>query len=331
MAKTKGLGRGLGALLPTAPKLHEAPVGPADDASAETAGALEGRRVEEIAIDRVRPNPDQPRQTFDEAAMEELAASVRQYGVLQPILVRPVEGGYEIVAGERRFRAAKLAGLQTIPAIVRVFNPLEMAEVAIIENVQREDLNVIEEAQAYQVLMTRFGLTQAELSEKVGASRSHIANIMRLLALPVKVQESLLEGVLLMGQARPLLSLSEPDLVQKAADHIAEHNLSAREAEQLVTKLKKDPTYLDPVEWLKEPVVTVKEKAFFIEDAEDKLKMFFGAPVHIRVGMTQSRIVINFKDQADLDRIVEALGDVHTESVERKKTLLREVSRRFTT
>lgn len=263
--------------------------------------------------------------------MEELAASVRQYGVLQPILVRPAGDGYEIVAGERRYRGAKLAGLKEIPAIVRVFNPLEMAEVAIIENVQREDLNVIEEARAYQVLMDRFGLTQAELSEKVGASRSHIANILRLLALPKKVQESLLQGVLLMGQARPLLALSTPELVQKAADHIAGHNLSAREAEQLVTKLKKDPKFLDPVEWLKEPAVTVKEKEFFIEDAEDKLKMFFGAPVHIHVGMTQSRIVINFKDQADLDRIVEALGEVRTESVERKKTLLREVSRRFTT
>ena len=327
MAKTKGLGRGLGALLPAAPKWQDA------SASHTGSGAamLEERRIELLPIEQIRPNPDQPRQTFDEAAMEELAASVRQYGVLQPILVRPVDGGYEIVAGERRYRGAKLAGLKEIPAIVRVFNPLEMAEVAIIENVQREDLNVIEEARAYQVLMNRFGLTQAELSEKVGASRSHIANILRLLALPKKVQESLLQGVLLMGQARPLLSLDTPELMQKAADHIAEHNLSAREAEQLVAKLKKDPTFLDPVEWLKEPVVTVKEKEFFIEDAEDKMKMFFGAPVHIHVGMTQSRIVINFKDQADLDRIVEALGEVHTESVEHKKTLLREVSRRFTT
>lgn len=327
MAKTKGLGRGLGALLPAAPKWQDA------SASHTGSGAAlpEERRIELLSIEQIRPNPDQPRQTFDEAAMEELAASVRQYGVLQPILVRPVDGGYEIVAGERRYRGAKLAGLKEIPAIVRVFNPLEMAEVAIIENVQREDLNVIEEARAYQVLMNRFGLTQAELSEKVGASRSHIANILRLLALPKKVQESLLQGVLLMGQARPLLSLDTPELVQKAADHIAEHNLSAREAEQLVAKLKKDPTFLDPVEWLKEPVVTVKEKEFFIEDAEDKMKMFFGAPVHIHVGMTQSRIVINFKDQADLDRIVDALGEVHTESVERKKTLLREVSRRFTT
>lgn len=321
MAKTKGLGRGLGALLPTA----------AFDHGETEAARPDERRVELLPIEEIRPNPDQPRQTFDEAAMEELAASVRQYGVLQPILVRPVDGGYEIVAGERRYRGAKLAGLKEIPAIVRVFNPLEMAEVAIIENVQREDLNVIEEARAYQVLMNRFGLTQAELSEKVGASRSHIANILRLLALPKKVQESLLQGVLLMGQARPLLSLDTPELMQKAADHIAEHNLSAREAEQLVAKLKKDPTFLDPVEWLKEPVVTVKEKEFFIEDAEDKMKMFFGAPVHIHVGMTQSRIVINFKDQADLDRIVEALGEVHTESVEHKKTLLREVSRRFTT
>ena len=328
MAKSKGLGRGLSALLPTAPKEKR---GASLDRVAHEAAHPDERRVELLPLDRVRPNPEQPRQTFDEAAMEELAASVRQYGVLQPILVRPADGGYEIVAGERRYRGAKLAGLTEIPAIVRAFNPLEMAEVAIIENVQREDLNVIEEARAYQVLMNRVGLTQAELSEKVGASRSHIANILRLLALPKKVQESLLQGVLLMGQARPLLSLDTPELMQKAADHIAGHNLSAREAEQLVAKLKKDPTFLDPVEWLKEPVVTVKEKEFFIEDAEDKLKMFFGAPVHIHVGMTQSRIVINFKDQADLDRIVEALGEVHTESVEHKKTLLREVSRRFTT
>ncbi|MGP1470674.1 MAG: ParB/RepB/Spo0J family partition protein [Schwartzia sp. (in: firmicutes)] len=328
MAKSKGLGRGLSALLPTAPKEKR---GASLDRVAHEAAHPDERRVELLPLDRVRPNPEQPRQTFDEAAMEELAASVRQYGVLQPILVRPADGGYEIVAGERRYRGAKLAGLNEIPAIVRAFNPLEMAEVAIIENVQREDLNVIEEAQAYRVLMHRFGLTQAELSEKVGASRSHIANILRLLALPEKVQESLLQGVLLMGQARPLLSLDTPELVQKAADHIAGHNLSAREAEQLVAKLKRDPTFLDPVEGAKEPVGTGKKREVFIEDAEDKLKMFFGAPVHIHVGTTQSRIVVNFKDQGDLDRIVTALGEVHTESVERKKTLLREVSRRFTT
>ena len=325
--KNRGLGRGLGALLPAAAGISSGKeTSPAKGTN--TGAAVNGRAVEELPVEKIRPNPGQPRHTFDEAAMEELAASIRQYGVLQPILVRPAADGYEIVAGERRYRAAKQAGL---PAIVRRFDPAEMAEVAIIENVQREDLNVIEEAQAYQALMDRFGLTQAELSQKVGASRSHIANILRLLTLPERVQESLLQGVLVMGQARPVLALPTPELMQKAADHIAEHGLSAREAERLVARLKKEPDFLDPVEWLKEPIVTVKEKEFFVEDAEEKMKLFFGAPVKIHLGMTQSRIVISFKDQADLDRIVEALGEIHTGNVERKKTLLREVSRRFTT
>jgi len=328
--KNRGLGRGLGALLPAAAGISSGKeTSPAKGTN--TGAPVNGRAVEELPVEKIRPNPGQPRHTFDEAAMEELAASIRQYGVLQPILVRPAADGYEIVAGERRYRAAKQAGLEKVPAIVRRFDPAEMAEVAIIENVQREDLNVIEEAQAYQALMDRFGLTQAELSQKVGASRSHIANILRLLTLPERVQESLLQGVLVMGQARPVLALPTPELMQKAADHIAEHGLSAREAERLVARLKKEPDFLDPVEWLKEPIVTVKEKEFFVEDAEEKMKLFFGAPVKIHLGMTQSRIVISFKDQADLDRIVEALGEIHTGNVERKKTLLREVSRRFTT
>lgn len=310
MAKPKnhGLGRGLGALLPTGvnPPGKEGITGSVTAEKKE--GALaKGNIVQELLLEKVRPNPHQPRQVFDEAAMEELTNSVRQYGVLQPILVRLAADGYEIVAGERRYRAARQAGLKKVPAIVRQFNPSEMAEVGIIENVQREELNVIEEAQAYRALIDRFGMTQAVLSEKIGCSRSHIANILRLLSLPRRVQESLLQGVLLMGQARPLLALEDPALMQKGADYIAEHGLSAREAERLVARLKKNPLLLDPAEAKKEPAV--KGKEIFVAAAEDRMKLFFGAPVKIHLGEKESRIVINFKDAADLDRIVAALEE----------------------
>ena len=325
MAKAKGgLGRGLGALIktpkkskPEEKKTQTASVPASDDASS----------VLEIPVEKIRPNRAQPRKNFDEAALEELAESIRYYGVLQPVLVRalPDSGEYELVAGERRLRAAKMAGLHTIPALIRKFTLEEMTEIALIENVQRENLNPVEEGHAYQLLMQKFGLTQEQLSERIGRSRSHIANFLRLTRLPERIQQSLVEEALTMGQAKPLLSLEREDLIQKAADYIIDHNLSTREAEAFVARVQKDPKFFEPKQ-LKDPVAT--ERAF-VTDVEDRLKLVFGSPVRIVLGQRKSKIEISFKTQEDLDRVVEALTRQHEEKVELTKKKLREVSTTF--
>ena len=331
MAKKGGLGgQGLGALIkkrtaetkPAEPQQKTALVSAMDDAS----------RVMELPVDEIRPNRSQPRKNFDETALEELAESIRFYGVLQPLLVRALpEGGYELIAGERRLRAAKIAGLHSVPALLRKYTLEEMTEIALIENVQRENLNAVEEARAYDLLMQKFGLTQEQLSERVGRSRSHIANFLRLLRLPERVQESLVQEVITMGQAKPLLSLDDQDLMQQAADFIVDHNLSARQAEVIVARLKRNPNLFQPKERLDTPI---KTERVFITDVEDRLKMLFGAPVRIALGQRKNKIEISFKTQEDLDRIVdavEALTKQHEDEVELTKKKLREVSWKFTT
>ena len=324
MAKAKGgLGRGLGALIKKNPE--EKP----KETTAAVAPASDESQVREISVDQIQPNRAQPRTSFDEAALEELAESIRYYGVLQPLLVRALpDGKYELVAGERRLRAAKMAGLHTVPVLVRKYTLEQMTEIALIENVQRENLNPIEEARAYQLLMEKFGLTQEQLSERIGRSRSHIANFLRLMRLPDRVQESLVEEALTMGQAKPLLALEEQSLMQQAADFIIDNNLSTRDAEGLVARLQKDPDLFQP-KHLKEPVTTER---VFVTDVEDRLKLIFGSPVRIAWGQKKSKIEITFKTQEDLDRIVEAveaLTKQHEDEVEFKKKQLREVSKTF--
>lgn len=321
MAKAKGgLGRGLGALIKKNPE--EKP----KETTAAVAPASDESQVREISVDQIQPNRAQPRTSFDEAALEELAESIRYYGVLQPLLVRALpDGKYELVAGERRLRAAKMAGLHTVPVLVRKYTLEQMTEIALIENVQRENLNPIEEARAYQLLMQKFGLTQEQLSERIGRSRSHIANFLRLTRLPERIQQSLVEEALTMGQAKPLLSLEREDLIQKAADYIIDHNLSTREAEAFVARVQKDPNFFEPKQ-LKDPVAT--ERAF-VTDVEDRLKLVFGSPVRIVLGQRKSKIEISFKSQEDLDRVVEALTRQHEENVELTKKKLREVSTTF--
>lgn len=242
-AKTGGLGRGLGALglgkdalaLPTDPPPEE---------KTETAAAPAGIPAE-LSIDVIQPNRFQPRREFDEAALEELRESIAQHGILQPVTVRDIGAGkYELIAGERRLRAAKMAGLTTVPAIFRTANDAEMAEMALIENLQREDLNPIEEAHAYQRLLTEFKLSQEQLARRVARSRSAIANSVRLLRLAKEVQAFIANGVLTMGQARPLLALETAALQREAAEYIQEHELSARGVEALVKRLAKDPNAL---------------------------------------------------------------------------------------
>ena len=210
-----GLGRGLEALIPSVPGKE---------------------KLMEISLDEVAPNPYQPRQTMNEDSLEELALSIKQHGLLQPIVVRKVEKGYEIIAGERRYRAAKKAGLQKIPALVKEVSDEELLEYALIENLQREDLNPIEAAYAIRKLMESFGLTQEEVADKIGKKRSTVANLLRLLKLPEDIQEMVSDGRLTMGHARALLSLDDPEEQRRVAKEILEHSLSVRDVEREVSK-----------------------------------------------------------------------------------------------
>ncbi|RID90933.1 ParB/RepB/Spo0J family partition protein [Gemmobacter lutimaris] len=217
----RGLGRGLSALM--------ADVAVGNPQEASTAN----RKPDVLPIEAIRPNPDQPRRSFVDGDLEDLAASIRQKGVLQPLIVRAVQSGYEIVAGERRWRAAQLANLHELPVLIRDFDDTEVLEIAIIENIQREDLNAIEEAQAFRQLMDRFGHTQEKLAEALSKSRSYIANLLRLLNLPEDVQRHVRDGRLSAGHARALVT--HPDAARVAQEVIAK-GLSVRETEDLVRK-----------------------------------------------------------------------------------------------
>ena len=284
--QSRGLGRGLEALIPT---------------------MSEQEVVKELLITDIVANKYQPRNEFNEEALEELAESINQYGLLQPVIVRKVLNGYELIAGERRWRAAQKNGAKTIPAIVREYSDIETTEIALIENLQRENLNAIEEAGAYQRLVNEFGLTQEELAKKIGRSRSHIANFIRLLNLPEIVQEYVSRGTLTMGQVRPLLTLESEDLQIEAAEYIIAEDLSARDAEKLVKKLMKEPQVLQ--EELEEE--EYKEDIFVVE-AEDVLKMALGTIVKIKPGKKKSKIEIEFYSADDLERLVEVLTNPKT-------------------
>ena len=280
MAKQGGLGKGLGALLGGNPK----PVN-------------EGATVEKshkIAIEMIKPNRYQPRLEFDESALEELKESVKEFGVLQPLLVRKVaDNHYELIAGERRLRAAKLAGLTEVPVEIREYNNEEIAQIALIENIQRENLNAMEEAKAYERLMKEFNLTQEIVAKKVGRSRSHIANFLRLLNLAERVQAYVANGSLSMGQAKPLLALDNKELQLEAADYIQSKELSARQSEQLVKKLLENPELLHEHSG-EQPAKEKPEQDIFIRDAVDKLTQMFGTQVRIQTGKKKSKLEIEF-------------------------------------
>lgn len=282
-----------------------------------------GIAVQEIPLEAICANRYQPRQEFDESALDELKESIVQHGVLQPILVRqlPAEKGYELVAGERRFRAARLAGLTTVPALVRPLSDAASTEIALIENLQREDLNAIEEASAYQNLLQNFGLTQELLAERVGRSRSHIANMMRLLKLDARVQEYLANGSLSMGQARPLVVLTDTALQREAADIIMARECSARQAEELVKRLQKSAETEDEE---REP--PKERQDLFLQEAEEKLKMFFGAQVRIRAQGKKNRIEIDFSSEDELNRIIDSLLEKKSKVLADKKAALRQFS-----
>ena len=282
-------------------------------------------KVQEIEVEQIRPNRYQPREEFDEAALEELAESVSRYGVLQPILLRKLpDEGYELIAGERRLRAAKAAGLPKIPALVREFGDAEVSEIALIENLQREDLSVVEEARAYQRLIKEFGLKQEELSSRLGRSRSHIANTMRLLNLPEEIQGWLMSGVLTAGQARPLLAIEDRGIQIKAADYIQEHELSARQCEELAKRLTENPADLPQQEQEEKP--EKPEADIFIQEAAEKLKNLLGTQVQIKTGRKKSKVEIEFYSEEDLERILGLIGQQREASNQERIEKLRQFS-----
>lgn len=270
----QALGRGLEALIPLAK---------------EEPGILE------VPLTEIRPSPFQPRKRFDDKKLDELAASIRAQGVLSPVIVRQVLGGYELVAGERRLRGAERAGLERIPAVVREMSNAEMLEVALIENVQREDLNPIEEADVYRRLIEEFGLTQEAMATRVGKDRASIANALRLLKLPHPVREDLIEGTLSAGHGRALLGLEARDLQLKARDAIIRRGLSVRATELLVKRLKALPAAQDR---------GIRRKAPALAQAEEQLRRALATKVRIIRRGRRGRIEVEFYSDEDLDRLI---------------------------
>lgn len=277
----KGLGRGLQALIPM--RTDE-----------KTDGA-----VAEVGIASIVVNEKQPRKFFSEEKLEELAASIKEHGIVQPIVVRPAAAGrYELVAGERRWRACKMLGLKSIPAIVKEVNEREMAEIALIENIQREDLNPVEEAVAYKMLMEDYGLTQEELSAQVSKSRPFIANTVRLLNLPKEVLDMVQAGSLTAGHARALLGLSKHKEQLEMAKQVAAKKLSVRQTEQAIKQgaKKAEPT--------KPPI---RRQEHIIMAVEEKLRNKFSTQVKIKQGGKAGKVEIDYYNQEDLQRIIDIL------------------------
>jgi len=248
--------------------------------------------VREVELGLIKPNPYQPRTEFDDQKLEELARSIEEHGVIQPIIVRKKDGGYELVAGERRWRAAKKAGIRKIPAIVKEYSDGQMLEIALLENLQREDLNPIEEATAYKQLIEDLGITQETLSKRIGKSRSVIANSIRLLNLPEEIQNLLAKGKITTGHARALLSLDNEEEQKQMAQKILERDLTVREIEKLVKKPKKQNK------------LSKKTNPLIIH-LEDILKQFFGTKVKVRSGKNKGKIEIEYYSEEDLERILE--------------------------
>lgn len=287
MAKSRGLGKGLKALIPDENLMT------ADNSEEDAAEKL----VFFLQINKIRPNAGQPRKKFNRERLEELAASIREHGILQPLVVRPENNAYTIIAGERRFRAATMAGLKEVPVIVKDMPAKDVMEIALIENVQREDLNPIEEAEAYGALMEHFNLTQGEIGIRIGKSRTAVTNTMRLLNLPQKVREEVLEDRISSGHARTLLSLEDAKMMEALCAEIIEKGLSVRETENRVRDLKK------PKEEKAKP-----EKNPYILEVEDRLKQKFATKVKISGKKDKGKIELEYYSTDDLNRILDLLG-----------------------
>ncbi len=277
----QALGKGLGALIPDLSTL--------DDREKKALG------ITEIELDRIVPNEYQPRKAFDDEKLKELAASIREQGVIQPVIVHRAGSGYELIAGERRWRASRLAGLKTIPALIKEATKRDLLEMALIENIQREDLNALEAAEAYKRLQDEFKLTQEDLAKRVGKERSTVTNFLRILHLPKEIKQELAGGALSMGHAKALLSLERSRDQIQAAAMIVKKGLSVREAESLAARLKNPP---------KERKIRQSQE---LKSLEERLKKSLGTKVSILSKSKGGRIIIEYFSAEELDRILEKI------------------------
>ena len=292
----RGLGKGLDSLIPNT-------IGESKKKDISNQNSMINERPDSyVKITKVEPNREQPRKNFDEDALLELSESIKQFGLLQPILVQDRDTYYEIIAGERRWRAAKLAGLKEVPVIIRKYTEQEIVEISLIENIQREDLNPIEEAQAYKRLLTEFNLKQDEVAERVSKSRTAVTNSMRLLKLSDEVQQMVISEMISTGHARALLAIEDKEQQYTLAQKIFDERLSVREVEKMVKSLTK------PVKEKKESD-KAKDLSFIYQDMENKLKESLGTKVSIiSKGRGSGKIEIEFFSNEEMDRIYELLA-----------------------
>ena len=287
----KALGKGINALIP------DFEIGLPEPGVSDEQGTIQTR---ELLIDEISPNRFQPRKYFDDDKLEELVTSISENGILQPVVVQKSDTGYELVAGERRWRASKKAGLKKIPAMIREVSDTKALELAIIENIHRQDLNPIEEAEAYKRLAEDFSLTQEMIAEKVGKSRAAIANILRLLNLSRNIQENLISGKLSMGHARALLGLENNGQMHVMCQEILKQGLTVRQTESKVNRLKKP-------EMLK-LASSMKKKNIFIRDLEKELERKLGTKVEVSPKKTGGKLVVSYYSDDDLERIQKLIG-----------------------
>lgn len=297
--KKKGLGKGLDSLIPDN-KSMKSVTSEKTVESKEDAAAKSGVQV--MKINEVEPNRDQPRKNFEEDALLELSDSIKQFGVLQPLLVRKRKDYYEIIAGERRWRAAKLAGVKEVPVIEKEYTDQEILEIGLIENIQRENLNPIEEAIAYKRLLEEFNLKQDEVAERVSKSRTAVTNSMRLLKLSDKVQQMIIDDMISTGHARALLAIDDPELQYTLANKIFDEKLSVRETEKLVKEIKnpKKPKEKKPV-----------ANSFIYQDLEEKMKSVFGTKVSIASkGKGKGKIEIEYYSDDELEHLFDMMMSI---------------------
>ncbi len=284
MTKKRGLGRGLGALIP------------------ESAGQWDEKAPEaglrQVPISEIVPNPHQPRSLIDESELAELAASIAEHGVIQPLIVTQTDAQFQLIAGERRWRAAGQAGLEHVPVIIKEVTPQEMLELALVENIQRNDLNALEEATAFRQLIDEFGLTQDQVAERVGKSRSAVANIVRLLTLPEPAQAALLDGRISEGHGRALLGLSTAEAQIAALQTVLKRELSVRQTEELVRRLRGEVLERKPVRPVDQEIGAV----------EERLRQRLGTKVELRHGKKGGRIVIHYYSDEELQSLLDEIA-----------------------
>ena len=305
MAPKRGLGRGLSNLIPTDDTTED--VSPKASKQTKTGAVTKTEVVKKVEqtlnINRIEPNKNQPRKEFNEDAFQELADSIKQFGVIEPLVVVKRKGYYELIAGERRWRAARLAGLKEVPVVIKDYDDQQIVEIALIENIQREDLNPIEEAHAYERLIQEFNLTQDEVAERVSKSRTTVTNALRLLKLTEKVQQMLIDDMLSTGHVRALITIADPQLQYETAMYIFDKKLSVRETESYVKKLLN-----------KKPKEKTSEKedpelSFLYKAIENRLKESLGTKTTIKAKTKDSgKIEIEYYSQEDLERITQLLA-----------------------